>query len=93
MAPGVNPSFPTNAKTSQLAAPGDSGSIDARNSAIGRELRDCIAGHTYKLYSFIYIDKPAAVRFAHSRILVALSVYLVSTHHIFFMKELKSKLK
>ena len=56
LAPGANPSLPTNAKTPQLAAPGDSGSIDARNSTIDRELHDCIAGQTYKLYSFIYID-------------------------------------
>ena len=82
-------------KTSQLAAPGDSGSIDARKSTIECELRDCIAGHTYIHtyihYSFIFY-KPAAVRFAHSCILVALSVYLVLTLQ-FFHERTKSKLK
>ena len=78
LAPGANPSLPTLSKTSQLAAPGDYGSFDARNSTIDRELRDCIAGHTYRhtdiRYSFIYIDKPATARFARSSILVAKSV-------------------
>ena len=47
LAPGVSPSLTTLSKTSQLAAPGDSGSIDARNSTIDCELRDCRAGHTH----------------------------------------------
>ena len=54
LSPGVNPSLPTNVKRSQLAALGDSGSFDARNSTIDCELRDFIAGHTH-IHTYITV--------------------------------------